>query len=70
MTEEKASAAGARTCGGYEACERLGAELGKLLEQFAPSEEVRTHFRAAQVEFLKGLRAAIDARIARGASGR
>jgi hypothetical protein len=68
MSQEKASAGRERACGGYDACERFGAELGKLLEQFAPSEEVRTHFRTAQVEFLKGLRAVIDARIDRGSA--
>jgi len=37
----------------------------ELLRCLAPSEEIGAHFRAAQVEFLKGLRALIDMRIAR-----
>jgi hypothetical protein len=46
-------------------CERIGMELANLLRAFAPPAEVRAHFRAARVEVLKGLRAAIDARIER-----
>ena len=47
-----------------DSCERIGVE-SNLLRAFAPSDEVLAHFRAAQVELLKGVRAAIDARIER-----
>ncbi len=46
-------------------CERIGEELANIVRALAPSEEVLTHFRAARVEVLKGLRAAIDAQIER-----
>jgi hypothetical protein len=45
-------------------------ELSNLLRTFAPSDEVLAHFRAAQVELLKGVRAAIDARIERATQDR
>lgn len=45
-------------------CERIAAELGHIVQALAPSDEVLTHFRAARVEVLKGLRAAIDAQLA------
>ena len=38
-----------------DSCERIGVELGNLLQAFAPSDEVLAHFRAARVEVLKGL---------------
>lgn len=53
-----------------ESCERIGVELANILRAFAPSEEVLAHFRAARVEILKGLRAAIDARIERATAAR
>lgn len=34
-----------------------------LLKELGPSEAVRTHFRQARVEVLKGLRAILDQRI-------
>jgi hypothetical protein len=34
-----------------------------LLRRLGPPEQARRHFDAARVEFLKGLRAVIDARI-------
>jgi hypothetical protein len=46
-------------------CERIGEELANIVRALAPSEEVLAHFRAARVEVLKGLRAAIDAQIER-----
>jgi hypothetical protein len=70
MTQQNESAAGGKVPGVRESCERIGAELANLLRAFAPSEEVLTHFRAARVEVLKGLRAAIDARIERASQGR
>ena len=65
MTRQKVSAAGGEAPTVRESCERIGAELSNLLRAFAPSEEVLAHFRAARVEVLKGLRAAIDARMER-----
>lgn len=44
-------------------CERIGAEVDRLLGALAPSEEVQAHFRTARIEVLKGLRALIDDRI-------
>jgi hypothetical protein len=40
----------------------LGPALSHLLDNLGP-REAREHFRSARVEFLKGLRAVIDARI-------
>jgi hypothetical protein len=44
-----------------------------LLRRLGPPEPARRHFDAARLEFLKGLRALLDARIAqvskRGAKG-
>ena len=37
--------------------------MTELLQRLAPPDEVRRHFDTARVEFLKGLRALIDARI-------
>ncbi len=37
--------------------------LGDLFRQLGPPEPARRHFDAARVEFLKGLRAILDARI-------
>jgi hypothetical protein len=44
-------------------CYGTGPALTELLRRLGPPEEVRRHFSAARVEFLKGLRALIDARI-------
>ena len=65
MTQEEAAAEREAARAVRESCERIGVELSNILRAFAPSEEVLAHFRAAQVEILKGLRAAIDARIER-----
>ena len=70
MTREKVSTARGETPTVGESCERIGAELSNLLKAFAPSEEVLAHFRAARIEVLKGLRAAIDARIERATQDR
>ncbi len=45
------------------ACMGAGPLLTEFLESRGPSDEVKAHFRAARVEFLKGLRALIDSRI-------
>ncbi len=43
-------------------CMGIGPALTEFLGKIGP-EDARTHFRAARVEFLKGIRALIDARI-------
>lgn len=70
MTRERTSAAGKAGPTVRDSCERIGVELSNLLRAFAPSDEVLEHFKAARVEVLKGLRAAIDARIARATQDR
>jgi hypothetical protein len=59
MKKNVKSAAGGVPC----ACHGVGPAMTELLQRLAPPEEVRRHFDAARVEFLKGLRALIDARI-------
>lgn len=44
-------------------CQGAGPALSELLRRIGPPERARRHFDAARVEFLKGLRALIDARI-------
>ena len=44
-------------------CQGLGPALSELLQRFGPPEEARHHFASARLEFLKGLRAVLDARI-------
>ncbi len=44
-------------------CQGAGPVLSDFLRRLGPPEEARHHFDAARVEFLKGLRALIDARI-------
>jgi hypothetical protein len=63
MTQERTSREqeAARTV--TASCERIGEELANILRALAPSDDVLKHFRAARVEVLKGLRAAIDAQI-------
>jgi hypothetical protein len=54
-------------------CQGTGPLLCDLLRRLGPPEPARRHFEAARLEFLKGLRAVLDARIAqvskRGARG-
>ena len=54
-------------------CQGTGPLLSELLKRLGPPEPARRHFDAARLEFLKGLRALLDARIAqvskRGAKG-
>ena len=45
-------------------CQGAGPLLSELLRRLGPPEEARQHFNAARLEFLKGLRAVLDARIA------
>jgi hypothetical protein len=49
---------------------RIAADLANLLRCLAPPVEASEHFRSAQVEFLKGVRALIDARIEQLSAGR
>ncbi|MEO8663107.1 MAG: hypothetical protein ABI693_31900 [Bryobacteraceae bacterium] len=44
-------------------CMGAGPALTQVMENLGPSEAVRSHFKAARVEFLKGLRAMIDSKI-------
>ena len=44
-------------------CQGAGPAVTELLQRLAPPAEARRHFDTARVEFLKGLRAVIDARI-------
>ena len=45
-------------------CQGAGPLLSELLRRLGPPEPARRHFDAARLEFLKGLRAVLDARIA------
>jgi hypothetical protein len=65
MTEQNTAAAGGQTAPVWGSCERIGAGLASVVAALTPPEDVLAHFRAARVELLKGLRAAIDARIER-----
>jgi len=44
-------------------CQGAGPVLSELLRRLGPPAEARGHFDAARLEFLKGLRALLDARI-------
>lgn len=44
-------------------CMGAGPMLSDCMRKLGPPEDARRHFDAAQVEFLKGLRAFIDSRI-------
>jgi hypothetical protein len=37
--------------------------VGRLIRTMGPSENVRQHFRQSRIEFLKGIRTALDERI-------
>ncbi len=54
-------------------CQAAGPALRDLVQRLAPPGEARHHFENARLEFLKGLRAILDARIEqvskRGAKG-
>jgi len=49
--------------GGDCLCQGAGPALSELVRRVGPPEQARHHFEAAKVEFLKGIRALIDARI-------
>ncbi len=53
------------TAGARCVCEGAGPALTELLRRLAPPAEAQRHFESARIEFLKGLRALIDARIER-----
>lgn len=44
-------------------CQGAGPALSDLLRRLGPPPEARAHFEAARLEFLRGLRALLDARI-------
>lgn len=44
-------------------CQGAGPLLSEALRRLGPPPEARRHFDAARLEFLKGLRALLDARI-------
>lgn len=52
-----------QTCGGACVCQGLGPALTEFLRRIGPPTDARRHFDSARVEFLKGLRAILDARI-------
>jgi hypothetical protein len=49
--------------GGSCVCQGVGPVLSELVKRLGPPEEARRHFDAARLEFLKGLRSLLDARI-------
>lgn len=51
--------------GGSCLCQGAGPALSELLRHLGPPEQARRHFEASKVEFLKGLRALLDARLER-----
>jgi len=53
-------------CGGC-VCQGLGPALTDFLGRLGPPADARRHFDSARVEFLKGLRAILDARIQQAA---
>jgi hypothetical protein len=46
------------------ACQGMGPLLSEMVRRLGPPQDARRHFDAARLEFLKGLRALLDARIA------
>ncbi len=60
-----------QACGsGSCVCQGLGPALTDFLRRMGPPTEARRHFDSARVEFLKGLRAILDARIEQVAGAR
>jgi hypothetical protein len=59
MKKKMKSPAGGTPC----LCQGAGPALTELLQRLAPPAEAKRHFDTARVEFLKGLRTLIDARI-------
>jgi hypothetical protein len=44
-------------------CQMAGPLLNQVLQRLRPPEEARRHFESARLEFLKGLRSLLNARI-------
>ena len=44
-------------------CQGVGPAISNTLRRLGPPEAARRHFESARLEFLKGLRALLDARI-------
>ncbi len=61
MKKNSKAAAGGSPC----LCQGAGPALSELIRRLAPPAEAQRHFENARLEFLKGLRAVIDARIER-----
>jgi hypothetical protein len=61
MKKNTKSPAGGTPC----LCQGAGPALTELIQRLAPPAEAKRHFDTARVEFLKGLRTLIDARIER-----
>lgn len=62
MTDQENTAGAAPRAGC--ACGGAGPVMTDFLKRLGPDETVKQHFRSARIEFLKGLRAIIDQRIA------
>jgi len=50
-------------------CQGAGPALSEMLRRMGPPPEAREHFETARIEFLKGLRALLDARIEQCSKG-
>lgn len=44
-------------------CQGMGPQATRLMQEMLPKGEAWNHFRQSRVEFLKGIRAVLDARI-------
>jgi hypothetical protein len=63
MSETDAGPKTAKTECGACLCGGVGPVVSEYLKRMGPPEEAKRHFDHARVEFLKGIRALIDARI-------
>ena len=52
-----------KTAQGTCLCQGAGPVVSDLMRRLAPPAEARGHFETARLEFLKGLRSLLDARI-------
>jgi len=52
-----------KTKGSHWLCEDAGLLLTELVERIKPPADARKHFEVAGIEFLKGVRAILEARI-------
>lgn len=62
-TSQERSDAGQHESSGRCMCAGMGPRITRMAEAMLPSGEAGAHFRQAQVEVLKGLRALLDQRI-------